>query len=57
MVNVWFFYTSFMDPIKSMGLDYLATLGEKWPHSRGNVVIPYMDPLGMVRETRQSSDI
>ena len=27
---------------------YLPTLGEKWPHSRGNglVNIPYMDPMG-----------
>ena len=29
-------------------MDYLPTLGEKWPHSRGNglVNIPYMDPMG-----------
>ena len=31
-------------------MDYLPTLGEKWPHSRGNglVNIPYMDPMGIV---------
>ena len=29
---------------------YLPTLGETWPHSRGNVgkySIPYMDPMGL----------
>ena len=31
-------------------MDYLPTLGEKWPHSRGNglVNIPYMEHLGYV---------
>ena len=30
------------------GLQYLPTLGEKWPHSKGHVVnIPYMEHLGL----------
>ena len=39
-------------------MNYLPTLGEQWPHSRGNVGnIPYMDPMGMFLLNLKSQNV